>query len=138
MSEKEKMVLVVFSGTPDRLLGMSVLVSGAVAMDMEVDIYLMLWGVYAFLKKNLETNKELSEHKELADQVEKGLKEAGLKPWYEMLKQAKELGTVRIHVCGAAAKAWGAKLEDIYLADDIVGAAEIADNARNAKIALFI
>ena len=77
----ERMVLVIFSGTPDRLLGAAVLVSGAVAMDMEVDIYLMLWGVYGFLKKNLEKNKTLSEHQELAEEVEKGLKNAGLKPW---------------------------------------------------------
>ncbi len=134
----EKMVLVIFSGTPDRLLGAAVLTSGAVAMDMEVDIYLMLWGVYAFLKKNLEKNKELSEHKELAEELEKGLKNAGLKPWYEMLKEAKELGTVRIHVCSAAAKAWNAKLEDIYLADDFVGAAEIVSTAKEAEIAFFI
>ena len=132
------MVLVVCSGTPDRLHEMSVLVSGAVALDMEVDIYLMLWGTYAFLKKNLEKNTELSEHKELATQLSEGLKNAGLKPWYEILKEAKELGTVRIHVCGAAAKAWNASLDDIFLADDIVGATEIIDAAKNAKIALFI
>ncbi len=134
----EKMVLVIFSGTPDRLLGAAILASGAVAMDMEVDIYLMLWGVYGFLKKNLEKNKELSEHKELASEVEKGLKNAGLKPWYEILKEAKELGTVRVHVCSAAAKVWGAKLEDIYLADDFVGASEIVSTAKEAEVALFI
>jgi len=134
----EKMVLVIFSGTPDRLLGAAVLVSGAVAMDMEVDIYLMLWGVYGFLKKNLEKNKSLSEHQELADELEKGLKNAGLKPWYEILKEAKELGTVRIHVCSAAAKVWGAKLEDIYLADDFVGAGEIITAAKEADVAFFI
>ena len=134
----EKMVLIVNTATVDRLIGLAVLASGGVALDMEVHIYLMLWGVYAFLKKNLEKNKELIEHKELAKDVEEGLKNAGLKPWYEILKEAKELGTVKVHVCGAAAKAWNANLEDIFLADDIVGATEIVSSAAEAKVALFI
>jgi len=134
----ERMVIIVNNGTPDRLLGMAVLVSGAVALDMEVDIYLMLWGVYAFRKDVVEKNKELIEHKELASQVEEGLKRAGLKPWYEMLKELKEMGTVRIHACGAAAKAWNATLDNLILVDDMCGATEMVDAAKRADVALFI
>ena len=134
----ERMVIIVNNGTPDRLLGMAVLVSGAVALDMEVDIYLMLWGVYAFKKDVVEKNKELIEHKDLAPQVEEGLKGAGLKPWYEMLKELKEMGTVRIHACGAALKAWNATKDDLILVDDVIGATEMVTAAKEANVALFI
>ena len=134
----EKMVLIVNTATVDRLIGLAVLASGGIALDMEVHIYLMLWGVHAFLKKNLEKNKELIEHRDLAKDVEEGLKKAGLKPWYETLKELKEMGTLKVYVCGAAAKAWNAKLEDIFLADEICGAVEIVSDAKEASVALFI
>ncbi|MGQ4891780.1 MAG: DsrE family protein [Candidatus Njordarchaeia archaeon] len=134
----DKMVILVNNGTIDRLIGMAVLASGGIANDMEVHIYLMLWGVYAFLKKNLETNKEIIEHHDKAGELEQGLKNAGLKPWYEMLKELKEMGNLKIHVCGAAAKAWGASLEDIYLADDMCGASEMAEAAAEAKVSIMV
>ena len=134
----EKVVILVNNGTIDRLLGMVVFASGAVALDMEVHIYLMLWGVYAFLKKNLEKNKDIIEHQNEKENLEEGLKRAGFKPWYETLKEIKEMGNVKIHVCGAAAKAWGATLEDIYLADDIVGAADMAAMAKEAVATIMV
>ncbi|RLG60621.1 hypothetical protein DRN87_03865, partial [Candidatus Geothermarchaeota archaeon] len=44
----EKLAMVVFSGSADRLIGMAILAGAASAMDWEVDIFLQLWGVYAF------------------------------------------------------------------------------------------
>ena len=134
----DKMVLLVFSGTLDRLVGMSVLVSGAVALDMDVDIYLMLWGAYAFKKENIGKDKEVSEHQSLADRLKVGMEKAGLKTWFESLEGLKKMGNVKIHVCGAAAKAWDATLENMKFVDDIVGASELVSALSDAKVALFI
>ena len=76
----DRMVLLVFSGSYDKLVGMSVLVSGAVALDMEVDIYLMLWGAYAFKKDTIGKDMEVSEHQSLAEKLKEGMEKAGLKP----------------------------------------------------------
>ena len=50
-SEEEKITMVVFSGTIDRLIGMGILTNAAIAMDYSVNIYLMLWGTYALKRK---------------------------------------------------------------------------------------
>ena len=134
----DKMVLLVFSGTIDRLVGMSVLVSGAVALDMDVDIYLMLWGAYAFKKENIGKDMEISEHQTLAERLKSGMEKAGLKPWFESMKQLKEMGNVKVHVCGAAAKTWDATLENMDFVDDVVGASELVSALAEAKVALFI
>lgn len=133
-----KMVLIVNNGTPDRLLGLAVLASGAIAQNMDVEIYLMLWGVYAFRKNVLEKNKELIEHKELSAEVDEGLKRAGLKPWYEILKELRELGNLKVFACSAALKAWNVTKDDLFLADNVVGAVEIVNAAREADVVLFI
>ena len=43
-----KMTLIVFSGTVDKLMPVGILASGAVAMGLEVEIYLTFWGLQAF------------------------------------------------------------------------------------------
>lgn len=134
----DRMVICVFSGTYDKLVGLSVLVSGAVSLDMEVDIYLMLWGAYAFRKDNIGKDTEISEHFDLKDKLFEGMSKAGLKPWYETLKELKKMGNVRIHACGAAAKTWNAELGDLEFVDDLCGASEMVTALSEAKIALFI
>ena len=132
------MCITVMSGSIDRLTGMAILVSGAVSLDMEVEIFLQLWGVYAFKKDVIRQNMHLSEFKEMGSKVAQRLQELKVKPWYEMLKEAKELGKVKIHACSAACNIWNVKLEDLELVDDIIGAAEWVDKMREAKISLYI
>ena len=133
-----KMCITVFSGSVDRLTGMAILASAATAMDMEVEIFLQLWGVYAFKKDVLEKNMEFSEFKEKAPEVAKKLQELKVPPWFEMLKQAKETGKLKIYACSAAANIWGAKLDDLYLVDEIIGAGEWVDKSKDADITLFV
>ena len=68
----EKMCITVATGSVDRLTGMAVLVSAAAAMDMEVEIFLQLWGVHAFKKDVMNKNMNLIEFKELGPQVVRG------------------------------------------------------------------
>jgi len=134
----DKMTITVFSGSVDRLTGMAILVSGAVALDMEVEIFLQLWGVYAFKKDVIKENHNFSEFKELAPKVAERLKELKLPMWYELLKQAKEMGNVKIYACSTACKIWNVTKDDLELVDDLIGAAEWVDKCREAKISLFV
>ena len=134
----DKMCITVATGSIDRLTGMAVLVSAAVSMEMEVEIFLQLWGVHAFKKDVMEKNMHLSEFKEMGEQVAARLQELKLPMWYDLLKQAKELGKVKIHACSLACNIWNVKLEDLEMVDDIIGAGEWVDKMREAKINLFI
>ncbi len=134
----DKMCLTIMSGSIDRLTGAAVLVSAAVSMDMEVEIFLQLWGLHAFKKDVIQKNMNLSEFNELGEQVAKRLQELKLPMWYELLKQAKELGKVKIYACSLAARIWDVKKEDLEMVDEIIGAGEWIEKMREAKINLFI
>ena len=137
--EEEKVTMVVFSGTIDRLIGMGILTNAAIAMDYSVDIYLMLWGTYAFKKDIIGKDNTISEHLDYTgDKFTEVLKTGGINQWYEMIKQAKETGRVKIYVCSAAGKAWKAELGDLDFVDDFVGAGEIIWSSAESKATYFI
>ena len=135
----EKMAIVLFSGSLDKLTGMAVLVAGAAAQDVEVDIFLQLWGAYAFKKDVAEKNTNFSEFPELKPQVHEALTKLKAPSWIELLQQARELGTVRIHLCSLALQIWGeSKDEFLDMVDDVIGAGEFITMAEEADINLFI
>ncbi len=134
----EKISITVFTGSIDRLTGMAILASGAAAMDMEVDIFLQLWGVYAFKKDVMRKNMEFSEHKEMAESAAKRLQELNLPMWFDMLKEAKEIGNVHIYACSTACKIWNVGLNDLELVDEIIGAGAWLEKSKDANITLFI
>jgi len=136
---EEKITIVVFSGTIDRLMGMSILTNAAVAMDYEVDIFLMLWGTYAFKKDVIGVDQTISEHLDYTgEKFLEVMKTGGIAPWQEMLKNAKETEMVRVHVCSAAGKAWESQVEDLEFVDDFVGAGEIVICSTESKTTYFI
>jgi len=134
----EKISITVFTGSIDRLTGMAILASGAAAMDMEVDIFLQLWGVYAFKKDVIRKNMEFSEHKEMAESIAKRLQELNLPMWFDMLKEAKEIGNVHIYACSTACRIWNVGLNDLELVDEIIGAGAWLEKSKDANITLFI
>ncbi len=140
--ENKKMVLALFSGSIDKLTAAGIVLSGAAADDMEVDIYVLLQGARAF-KKEIASDTEklaMAENPQLREEFLESLKRLNVKPWLEFFKEAKELTDVRIHICGLAGKLWGGeKLEDfVDLADDICGIGEYISAAQEADVHLFI
>lgn len=135
---KSKLCMTVMTGSIDRLTGMAILASGAVAMDMEVEIFLQLWGVYAFKKDVIKENMNLSEFQDKGEMVAKRLQELNLPMWFDILKQAKETGSVKIYACSTAASIWDVKKEDLEMVDDIIGAGEWIEKSKEAAITLFI
>ena len=134
----DKMCVTVMSGSVDRLVGLAILVSGAVGMEMDVELFLQLWGLHAFKKDVINKNMNLSEFSEMGETVAKRLNELNLPKWFELLKQAKELGNVKIYACSTAAKVWDVKLDDLEMVDEFIGAGEWIEKMREAKITLFV
>ncbi|MBE9391580.1 DsrE/DsrF/DrsH-like family protein [Fervidicoccus fontis] len=132
------MAVAVFSGSIDRLTGLAMLVSGAVAMGYEVELFLQLWGVYAFKKDIVKKNMNFSEFQDKAPEVAKRLQELNVPSWFDIIKEAKENGSVKIYACSAAASIWNVKKEDLELVDDIIGAATWIEKMSKADITLFI
>ena len=140
--ENQKMTMALFSGSLDKLTAAGVVLSGAAADDMDIDIYVLLQGARAF-KKEISDNPDklaMAENPDLKQEFLDSLKQLKVKTWVEFFKEAKELTNVKIHICGLAGKIWGGeKLEDfIDLADDIVGIGEYITSAQEADVHLFI
>jgi len=136
------MCLGLFTGSVDKLTAAGIILSGAAAMDMKVDIYVLLQGARAF-KKEIGDNPDklqMAENPALKEEFLESLKNLNVKTWVEFFKEAKEITDVKIHICGLAGKIWGGeKLEDfVDLADDICGIGAYITSAQEADVNLFI
>jgi len=140
--ENKKMCLALFSGSLDKLTAAGVILSGAAADDMDVDVYVLLQGARAFKKDVGDDPAKLAmaENAHLKQEFVESLKVLKVKTWVEFFKEAKALTNVKIHICGLAGKIWGGeKLEDfIDLADDICGINDYITCAQDADVHLFI
>lgn len=134
----EKIAITVFTGSVDRLTGMAILASAAAAMDTEVEIFLQLWGVYAFKKDVMKKNLHFSEFKEMTEAAVNRLKELNIPMWYDYLSEAKKTGKVKVYACSTACKIWGVGKEDLEFVDEIIGAGEWIEKCKEAKVTLFI
>ncbi len=121
-----KMVVGMASGSVEKLIVASTMIGGAVALDTEVDVYLLLGGARAFRKDVAGSDRMVHDYPQLRAEMEAGLKENQIPDPYAMLRQLKADGRLHIHVCATAGKIWGATaLEDfVDLVDDIVGIGE--------------
>ena len=140
--ENQKMTIGLFSGSIDKLTAAGVILSGAVADDMEVEVFVLLQGARAFLKDVAGDTSKLgmAENAELKEEFLASMKKLNVSPWLEFFKQAKELGDVKVYICGLAGKIWGGEvLEDfVDLADDMVGIGECITSMQESDVHLFI
>ncbi len=140
--ENKKLCLALFSGSLDKLTAAGVILSGAAADDMDIDVYILLQAARAF-KKEIASNKDeikLSENSHLREEFIDSLKNLNVKEWQDFFKEVKEITNAKFHICGLAGKIWGGEtLEDfIDISDDIVGISEYITAAEEADIHLFI
>jgi peroxiredoxin family protein len=140
--EKKNFAMGLFSGSLDKLTAAGIILNGAVAFDMSVDIYVLLQGARAF-KKEIGANTDLlsmAENANLRAEFIESLERLKVKPWLDFFKEAKNMGNVKIHVCGLAGKIWGGeKMEDFAdIVDDICGIGEYITKAQEADLHMFI
>ncbi|RLD33346.1 MAG: hypothetical protein DRI83_09540 [Bacteroidetes bacterium] len=135
-----KLCLGLFSGSLDKLTAAGVILSGAAADDMDVEVYVLLQGARAFLKGNEDKIDNLAEATHLKDEFTSALETLNVSTWYEFFEMAKDLTNVKIYICSLAGKIWGGeKLEDFNeLTDAICGIGEYLTSAEEADIHLFI
>jgi peroxiredoxin family protein len=137
---KDRMSIVLFSGTVDKLLAASILATGAAAMDMDVEIFLTTWGIEAFRKGAYKTNTRVSRDFEEYGSVMRELMAAKKAPsWWENLQGAKEIGDVHIAACSMTMELFGLTLNDLEpVVDEVTGVATFMERARDSKVTLFI
>ncbi len=138
----KKLCLGLFTGSVDKLTAAGVILSGAAAMDMDVDIFVLLQGARAFKKEIGDDASKLNmaENPDLKAEFMESLKKLKVKTWLEFFREARELTNVKIHMCGLAGKVWGGEqLEDfVDIVDDIVGIGAYIESAEEADVNLFI
>jgi peroxiredoxin family protein len=137
---EERMSLIVFSGTVDKLMAASILTTGAAAMGMEVEVFLTTWGLEAFRKDNYKTNMRVSkDFEDYGPVMMEQMMAKKVPSWMDNFKGAKEVGDVKIYACSMTLELFGMKLEDLEpIVDDVTGVATFVERAREGRITLFI
>src|SRR6266705_4236220 len=137
---EERMSIIVFSGTVDKLMAASLLATGGAAMGLEVEIFLTTWGLEAFRKDNYKTNMRVS--KDFEDYAPIMMEQMMVKKvpsWMENLKGAKEVGDVKVYACSMTMELFDMKLSDLEpIVDEVTGVATFVERAKEGRITLFI
>ena len=120
--------LVLFSGTDDRLQAAAVLTVGAAAMGRKVNLFLQYWALDAF-----RADRILKDHGVSPEAGEEGLRamrDQGKVHWSELLRQAKDLGSVSIYACADSLEMFGITAADLDpLVDGVWGVASFFGEA---------
>jgi len=131
------LAIVMFSGQAEYFIPLAVLTSTAVNLGMPVRIFVTGFALPYFTKKKPEPRFS-KEFEDMVPHIMEGMKRTGTPSWYEMLKEAKENGDVKIYVCSLMAEIAGVKKEDLDpIVDDVVGATFFMSNIEDYEV-IFI
>ena len=136
----DRMAIVVFSGTVDKLMAVSTLATGAAAMGQEVEIFLTFWGLHAFRQDQVRTNtKFIADFAEFAAPATRAMREKNVPHWLDTLHAAQEIGDVHVVACSMTMELFGWTRDDLDpIVEDVIGVAGFVDRAKDAAITLFI
>lgn len=136
----DRMSLIVFSGTVDKLMAASILATGGAAMGMEVELFLTTWGLEAFRKDHYKTNTRVSkDFEEYGPIMMEQMMVKKAPSWMENLLGAREVGTVKIYACSMTMELFGIKQSDLEpIVDEVTGVATFVERAKEGQITLFI
>jgi peroxiredoxin family protein len=139
VENKEKFSIVLFSGTVDKLMAATTMVSGAAAMGKEVTLFLTFWGLIAFRKGDWRTNKRFSkDFEDYAGPAFELMQAKHVPPWMETLQGAMELGNVTVKACSQTMELFSIKLDDLEpVVSEISGVATFVEDAEGGTT-LFI
>ncbi len=136
---KERMAIILHGGTLDKLFSVLNLASAGAAMEMEVHVFFTFWGLQLLKKSYMKEADLPPEHRDLKAFIDKRIEEMGYPAPDEFLKEAKELGYVRIYACSQTMDMFNIGREDLIPeVDEVVGAASFLIIASEADITLFI
>jgi peroxiredoxin family protein len=158
--QQEKLSLIVFSGSLDRLIAAFVLATGAAAMGMQVSMFFTFWGTSALRRQRVRVKKSLlgrlfgwmlpngAKKLPLSQMNMAGggpamiryvMKKNGVASVEEMIELAKELG-VELHVCSMSMDLLGIVPEELidYPNKSFCGVAKFLETAAPGKITMFV
>ncbi len=137
---KERMSLIVFSGTVDKLMAASILATGGAAMGLEVEVFLTNWGLAAFRKGDYKENMRISkEYEGFGPMMMQQMQAKKVPSWMENFQGAKEVGDVKILACSMTLELFGWTKNDLEpMVEDVTGVATFVERAKDSKITLFI
>ena len=137
---QERMSLIVFSGTVDKLMAASILATGGASMGMEVEVFLTTWGLEAFRKDGYKTNRKVSkDFEEYGSVMMEQMMAKKVPSWMENFKNAMEVGEVKIYACSMTMELFDMKLSDLEpIVTDVTGVATFVERAKDGRITLFI
>ncbi|BBD71985.1 peroxiredoxin [Sulfodiicoccus acidiphilus] len=142
--EKKKLSIIVFSGTMDRLMPVGILASGAASSGYEVNLFFTFWGLQAITKKSLQSAgpqqgpKVDVNYQEFGQMMAQRMVEMKYPSWQQLLREAKEVGEVKVFACSTSMGFFNINREDLAdFVDDVVGVATFLDRAQGGET-LFI
>ncbi len=136
----EQMAVVLTENADDKLLPFATLVSGAVAMGLQVDVFVSYWGLVAFRKDGATTPASVSPgHGAEGARLEAALRKPKAPSWRTILEMAKSLGELHIWACSQSMDVLGLKKEDLDpMVDGVTGVGTFVDRTRTANVSYFI
>lgn len=136
--EDTTLSLILFSGTDDRLGAAAILATGAAAMGRPVNLFLQYWALDAFRKDKVATDHGVAAEAGTSGAAMVKKDQAGGRHWSELLRQAKDIGDVRIHACALSMELFGITKDDLDpLVDDVEGVAAFMNDATAGPIAFI-
>jgi peroxiredoxin family protein len=158
--QQDKLSLIVFSGSLDRLIAAFVLATGAAAMGMQVSMFFTFWATAALRRDAASVKKTLLErlfgwmlpkgvkklplsHMNMAGcgpaMIRHIMKKRGVASVEEMIEIAAELG-VELNVCTMSMDLLGLKREELldYPNRSFCGVAKFLESAAPGKMTLFV
>jgi peroxiredoxin family protein len=137
---EDRMSIIVFSGTVDKLMAASILATGGAAMGMEVELFLTTWGLEAFRKDAYQTNMKISkDFEEYGPVMMEQMMIKKVPSWMDNLKSAMEVGDVKVYACSMTMELFGMKLADLEpIVTEVTGVATFVERAKEGRITLFI
>lgn len=134
----DKVSIVLFSGTEDKLMAASIIASGAVANNMDVDIFVTFWGLTKAMKNPPLPPNVSFDGQMMKDQMFALMKEKNMPDWISLINNAKEVGNIKVYGCALFADMMQLKKEDLNpIIDEIIGVNEFVSISKDS-MTLFI
>jgi peroxiredoxin family protein len=136
--EETTLSLILFSGTDDRLGAAAILATGAAAMGRPVNLFLQYWALDAFRKAKIGADHGVAVEAGTSGAAMVKKDQTGERHWSQLLRQAKDIGDVRIHACALSMDLFGITKDDLDpLVDDVEGVAAFMNDATAGPIAFI-
>jgi peroxiredoxin family protein len=132
----DRLSIVLFSGTDDRLQAAAVLTAGAAATGRPVHVFLQYWAVNAFRRDRIALDHGASpEAGEDGRAAIAALRAAGRMDWKEVFRQAKDIGDVTIQACSLTVDLFGVGNDALDpIVDGVEGVASFMFSAGDGQI----